>query len=126
MTLHHFFTILRAPGLGLAVVLTFVTVTSVTSLRLPKPYTATASVHVDLKSTDTIAGPELNGMMMPTDIAAPIDSIQSERMARRAIAMLGLQDSAELRTEWQDGLEMPLKGAKAIELPMRPRSAAAS
>jgi polysaccharide biosynthesis transport protein len=103
MTLGQFFTILRARWISaLIVLLLLVTVTLTVSLLLPKQYTATASVFVDVKSPDRIVGVELAGMMAPGYMASQVDVIQSERVALRAIRSLRLNEDPKRRAKWQE------------------------
>jgi len=81
-------------GLSFAVAL-------IVSLLLPKQYTSTASVVVDVKSPDPVVGMVLPGMMTPGYMATQIDLIQSERVARRVIDKLDLASSSVLQEQWR-------------------------
>ena len=72
------------------------------SLLLPKKYTATAAVVIDVKSPDPIAGMVLPGLMTPGYIATQLDVLQSERVARGAIKLLKLNESSSLQQQWQE------------------------
>lgn len=72
------------------------------SLLMPKKYTATAAVVIDVKSPDPIAGMVLPGMMTPGYIATQLDVLQSERVARGAIKLLKLNENAAMRQQWQE------------------------
>ena len=86
MTLSQFLNILRARWVSAtAVLFTLVGVTLAVSLLLPKQYTATASVLVDVKSPDPIMGVALAGMIAPGYMASQLDVIQSERVALRGL-----------------------------------------
>lgn len=101
MTLHQFFSILAARWkASLIVLLAAVGVAIVASLFLPKKYTATASVMLDVRSPDPIAGMALAGMMTPAYMATQVDLMSSERVARRAIQTLKLNDNAQTREQW--------------------------
>ena len=103
MSFSHFLTILRARWIsGLVIFLIVVTTTVVVSLLLPKSYTATASVLVDVRSPDPVAGVVTAPIMVPSYMATQADLIQSERVARKAIAALGLLQNTELRQEWME------------------------
>jgi polysaccharide biosynthesis transport protein len=67
---------------------------------LPKRYTATASVVVDVRSPDPITGMALQGLGMPSYMATQVDVLQSGRTARRVIQTLGLNNNAQLRQQW--------------------------
>jgi chain length determinant protein EpsF len=102
MSFSQFLSILRARWLSGVVVLLLTVATAVTvSLLLPRKYTATAAVLVDVKSPDPIAGMVLAGMMTPGYMATQVDIITSERVARRVVRDLGLSQDAKLRGEWQ-------------------------
>lgn len=101
MSFFQFLAILRARWLSmLAVFATVVAVAVAVSLLLPKKYTASAQVLLDVKTPDPITGVALAGMMMPSYMATQVDVIQSGRVARRVIASLGLANSPELRAQW--------------------------
>jgi succinoglycan biosynthesis transport protein ExoP len=72
------------------------------NLLLPKRYTATASVLIDVKSPDPIAGMVLPGLMAPGYIATQLDVIQSERVARGVVRELRLNSQTELREQWME------------------------
>lgn len=74
----------------------------VLNLLLPKRYTATASVLIDVKSPDPIAGMVLPGLMAPGYIATQLDIIQSERVAQGVVRELRLNTQAELRDQWME------------------------
>lgn len=74
----------------------------VLNLLLPKRYTATASVLIDVKSPDPIAGMVLPGLMAPGYIATQLDVIQSERVARGVVRELRLNTQTELREQWME------------------------
>lgn len=82
----------------LAVVLTVL----VGVLLMPKKYTASASVLVDVKSPDPIAGMVFPAMMAPGYMATQMDLIQSERVARGAVRALRLTENATMREQWQE------------------------
>ena len=101
MTLGQFISILQARWRSaLLVLLVTVCAAVAVSLLLPKKYTATASVMLDVRSPDPIGGTALAGMMAPAYMATQVDLISSERVARRAIQTLGLADNAATREQW--------------------------
>ncbi len=71
-------------------------------LLLPKKYTASASVLVDVKSPDPIAGMVFPAMMTPGYMATQMDLIQSERVARGAVRALRLTENTTMREQWQE------------------------
>ena len=106
MTPQQFFLILRARYK--AVLLVFVLTVAATvalSLLLPKQYTATAAVLVDVKSPDPVTGMMLQGMMAPGYMATQIDIINSDRVAKQVITSLGMDKSPAIQSQWQEATE---------------------
>src|SRR6266436_7748639 len=103
MNLHQFLTVLRA-RFKIIVLILFATVAAIVaaSLVLPKKYTATAAVVVDVKSPDPISGTMLHAMVMPGYMATQRDIITSERVADKAAQLLkvearGLQKKLDVK-----------------------------
>jgi polysaccharide biosynthesis transport protein len=71
-------------------------------LIMPKKYTASASVLVDVKSPDPIAGMVFPAMLAPGYMATQMDLIQSERVARGAVRALRLTENTAMREQWQE------------------------
>jgi chain length determinant protein EpsF len=67
---------------------------------LPSQYTAVASVVVDIKSPDPIAGMVLQGSASPSYMITQLDVINSLRVARQVVRTLRLDTNAELHTRW--------------------------
>jgi len=90
------FLILRAHyKAALYVALGTIVVTTAITLLLPKKYTATTEVLVDVKSPDPVVA-----LMMPTSLATQVDIISSERVSRRVVRTLGLADTPAVRDQW--------------------------
>lgn len=102
MTFNQFLTILTARWRAalLAVLLTVGAAVGA-SLLLPAKYTATASLVLDMRAPDGLAGPMNGGTIAPGYMATQVDVIASERVALRALRSQGLQNDAQLRSEWQ-------------------------
>ncbi len=103
MTFQQFRLILRARWL--VIVLTFVGVvgtTLVLSFLMPKKYTASAALLVDVKAPDPLYGALMPGMIAPGYMATQIDIIQSDRVARRVVRMLKIDENASARDQWQE------------------------
>lgn len=64
-------------------------------------YTASASLVLDVKSPDPIAGVTMPGATIPTYMATQIDVLYSERVALRVIDALRLDQDPESREDWQ-------------------------
>jgi chain length determinant protein EpsF len=111
MTFGQFLSILRArKWVALAVFLGVVITTLVVSLLLPKQYTASASVVIDVKP-DPVAAVLNPSMAMPSFMATQVDIMTSERVALRVIRDLKLLDNPGLRAQWQEAT----KGQGTIE-----------
>ena len=101
MTVSQFLLVLRARWMsavvvfagvaGLGVALTFI---------LPRSYTATGSVVLDVNSPDPIGGVVLPSLAVSGYMATQVDVLQSERVMLRAISALRLDQDPELRNQW--------------------------
>ena len=106
MNLQQFLLILRARyKIIFLVLLTTVAVTVAASLLLPAQYTATATVVVDVKSPDPIAGIMLPALIMPGYMATQVDIINSDRVALKVVKMLKLDQSPQAKEQWLDDTE---------------------
>ncbi|HEV8692659.1 MAG TPA: chain length determinant protein EpsF [Lysobacter sp.] len=106
MSLGQFLSILRARW-GVAALVLFLTVgtTLAISLLLPRQYSATASVVIDMKP-DPIAGALIpTGLMAPSYMATQVDVIESTRVAQRVVRNLKLTENAEVRNQWLQATE---------------------
>lgn len=103
MTPQQFLLILRAryKAVLLTLVLT-VLATLAYNLYLPKQYTATAAVVLDVKSPDPVTGVMLAGMMAPAYMATQIDIIGSERVAQITARLLKLDQDPKMLAQWQE------------------------
>ncbi|WP_300320268.1 chain length determinant protein EpsF [Accumulibacter sp.] len=106
MTLQQFLLILRARArLAIYTLLATVLTTLVVSLLLPKQYTASTAVVIDVKSPDPIAGMVLPGMISPGYMATQVDIINSNRVAQRVVRQLRMDQSPAIREQWQEATE---------------------
>lgn len=111
MTVDQFFVIIAARWRSaLTVFCCVLFLALVASLLLPKRYTASTSVMLDVRTPDRAAdGPGawdlVVGMLAPSYMATQVQVVNSERVARRVIRTLGLENSAELKQEWIDGTD---------------------
>lgn len=102
MTLQQFLLILRARYLvALLVLAVTVSATLVVSLLMPKQYTASAAIVVDVKSPDAVSGMLLQGMMAPAYMATQIDIINSDRVAKDVVKVLKMESSAAIQQQWR-------------------------
>ena len=109
MSLEQFLLILRArKRLVIDTVLVVVALTLAASLVLPKRYTATANVVVDVRASQpdpvtaaavTITGPQ------PSYLPTQLDIVGSDRVAQRVVKMLKLEDDPKLRQKWVEDTE---------------------
>lgn len=106
MNLQQFLLILLARRrIAAYTLLTTVVAALAVSLLLPKQYTATASVVVDIKSPDPIAGVVMPGMAMPSYMATQLDIINSQRVARRVVRLTRIDENPTVRQQWIDDTE---------------------
>lgn len=106
MTLQQFLLILRARyKLALLVFVLTVATTTVVSLLLPKQYTTSAAVVVDVKSPDALSGQMLQGLMAPGYMATQIDIVNSDRVAKAVVKLLRMDESPAIKEQWQEATE---------------------
>lgn len=106
MTFEQLFAVLRARWIIASSVFLLVLtgVTTVTLLK-PKTYTAVASLVVDIKSPDPIAGVVLTGAASPSYLMTQIDVMTSQRVALKVVADLKLSEIGSLRQNWLDATQ---------------------
>ena len=94
MTIQQLLLILRAryKVILFALVATVATTVAI-SVWLPKQYTATAAVVIDLKSPDMGSGLILQGMLAPAYLTTQVDIINSDRVAKVAAKLLQMQEN---------------------------------
>lgn len=101
MSIQRFFQVLwMRRKLALMVAGITIVSTLAVSLVLPKQYTATTTVVLDLQTPDRIIGSVLPGMTSPGYIATQVDIINSDRVAQRVAQTLNLAANAELKNDW--------------------------
>jgi chain length determinant protein EpsF len=86
---------------ALAVLLLAVAATSVVSVTMLKRYTASASVMLDARTPEQVAGGTPSSFVPVGYVATQMDLITSERVGRAVIRALGLSDDPAWREEWQ-------------------------
>ena len=101
MTLTQFLLILKARWWValLALAITVLTTLGV-SLYLPKQYTASAAVVVDVRSPDAITGLAMGGNVNASYMATQVDIINSDRVARTVVQQLRMDQSPAIRAQW--------------------------
>ena len=106
MTLLQFLLILRARyKVAVFALLITVAITFSISLLLPKQYTATSAVVVDVRSPDPIVGLVMPGLASPAYMATQGDIINSDRVAQRVVKLLRMDESQVIREQWMDATE---------------------
>ncbi|SHM98320.1 chain length determinant protein EpsF [Rhizobacter sp. OV335] len=106
MSFSQFMSILRARWKAALAMLLFTLGTALAlSLLLPKKYTASAALVIDVKSPDPIAGMVLAGMMTPGYMSTQVDIITSDRVAQRVVRDMKLNQNAESRAKWLDATD---------------------
>ena len=106
MTLGQFLTILRARWWVILLTLALVvTTTVVVSLLLPKQYSASTQVIVDVKSPDPIAGIILPAQLMPGYMATQIDIVTSQKVALMVVDKLRIAENPIAREQWVEETE---------------------
>ncbi|MBI4754086.1 MAG: chain length determinant protein EpsF [Betaproteobacteria bacterium] len=106
MNFSQFLLILKARRRFALMVFSLVILTTlVVSLVLPKQYSATVSVVVDVKSPDPVAGIFLPAMAQPAYMATQVDIIKSQAVALRVVKGLKLDESPLVREQWQEDTE---------------------
>ncbi|WIV96561.1 chain length determinant protein EpsF [Kinneretia aquatilis] len=126
MSFSQFFSILLARKWIAALVLGLTVVTTLAvSLLLPKQYTATASVVLDVKP-DPVSAMAYGGLTSPAFMATQVDVIQSDRVAQKVVRNLKLNESPVIREQWledtkgQGSLEVWLADTFKKKLDVRP------
>jgi chain length determinant protein EpsF len=76
--------------------------TVVVSLLIPKQYTASTAIVLDVKSPDQVTGLVLQGMMAPGYMATQIDIINSDRVAGAVVKLLKLDTNTTVQQQWRD------------------------
>jgi chain length determinant protein EpsF len=101
MSLHQFLLILRAHYKVVLLSIVLTTGAALTlSLVLPKQYTASSSVFIDVKSPDPIAGMIVPALTMPGYVATQVDIIKSDRVAQQVVKTLKLDQSPTAKEQW--------------------------
>ena len=101
MTFAQLLSILKARWItAIVVALLTIGATVAASLLMPKSYTATATVLLDIRSPDPIVGMSMGGMSTPAYMATQVDILMSDRVAQRVVQKLRLNENQEMRQRW--------------------------
>ena len=87
---------------ALAVLLLCVAATAAVSTTMLKRYTASASVMLDARSPDQVAGGTPNTSLPGGYLATQMDLIASERVGRAVISALTLNKDVDLQAAWRE------------------------
>lgn len=102
MTFRQFLLILRARKWVIwGVLASIVTIVLIVSLILPKQYTATTALVIDLKASDPVGGAAA-AQLAPGYLATQIDIIESERVAQRVVELTRMDRVPVLQTQWRE------------------------
>jgi chain length determinant protein EpsF len=105
MSLHQFFSILRARRFlaGMILLATLALALAWVVVR-PTHYTARAPVLVDVR-TDPVAGSGVQGLIAPSFMATQIDIVRSERVAQRVVEMLKIDKDPKELERWREATD---------------------
>lgn len=93
--------ILRARWwLALLILVVGVAGTYAVSVHLPKKYTASTTLVLDIRSRDPIAA-----MLAPSNMATQEDIIRSDRVAQRVVKLMRLDENPAVRQQWREATE---------------------
>lgn len=102
MNLHQLFLIFKARyKVALITMLVITLATLAISLVLPKRYTASSAVVVDMRTQDPIAG-NLDGPVTPSYLPTQVDIINSDRTAQKVVRALHLAENPAVHDRWLD------------------------
>lgn len=100
MSLQQLFMIIKARYKIALITLLVVTLTTLAaSLLLPKRYTASTAVMVDMRTTDPIMG-NIDSPMTAAYLPTQVDIINSDRTAQKAVKALGLIQNKAVHDKW--------------------------
>lgn len=103
MTYKQFIAVIKARWLTVAISLVVtITIAVLASLLLPAKYKATGSVVLDIKTPDPINGMVVQANIASGYVATQVSVIQSERVTRKVIKALRLDESPVLLDQWHD------------------------
>ena len=100
MSLQQLFMIIKARyKIALTTLLVVTIATLAASLLLPKRYTASTAVMVDMHTTDPIMG-NIDSPMTAAYLPTQVDIINSDRTAQKAVKALGLIQNKAVHDKW--------------------------
>src|SRR2546427_6497965 len=106
MNLSQLFLVVRARWRSACVTaLATLALVALACVVLPKQYTATSAVVLDIRTPDPIAGIALGNSTVSNYMATQVDVVQSERVALKALKSLHLLESAKFKQKWLEYTE---------------------
>jgi chain length determinant protein EpsF len=103
MTLHDLLLVLRSRWrIIVATTLLALFVVAAVNLVLPKQYRASATVVVDTKGGDPIAGNSTQSQAIPGYLATQVGIVSSDRVVQKVIQSSGIGNDERLRKRWRD------------------------
>ncbi len=113
MTLRQFLAVVRARWrLAASTFLVCVGGALAIAFLLPRQYSASASIVIDVKTPDPIAGVVFPALTQPSYMATQVDIIESDRVAVKVVRALRMTENADMRTQWQEATQ----GAGSFEI----------
>ena len=101
MALGQLWVVLRARWLlASCVFVATLVVVAVVTLIMPWRYTATASLLINVKDADPIAGMVIDGGAAPSYVATQVDVIASTRVSSRVVRNMRAEETSRLRARW--------------------------
>jgi chain length determinant protein EpsF len=85
---------------ALSVVVVAVVSAAVVSVSTPKQYVAETAVMVDIKSPDPVSSILLPATFMPASLGTQVDIIMSDRVARKVVRILQLDQKPSTKDAW--------------------------
>lgn len=91
--------------IALAVWILTIAIAMIGSELVPKQYTAETQVMVDIRSPDPISALLSPTGILPGSMGTQVDVIKSDRVARKVVRMLRLDQNPAVRQMWMDATE---------------------
>lgn len=103
MTFNQLLRILKARLWVILLVMALLTAAAAgISMVLPRQYTAETSVVVDARGGDPLQAVTAPGLLVPGYMATQIDIINSDRVARRVVSLVKLDQSPFAQEQWRE------------------------
>jgi chain length determinant protein EpsF len=101
MSFQQLLEVLRGRFKAIALIISIVLAsTLVVSLLLPKQYTASTTLVVDMKRVDPVTGQEINALLLPSYMATQADIIRSRSVALKVVDGLKLAEDPNVRSQY--------------------------